>query len=133
MSPLLFNIALSKALRVLGERTESGSFVFEELFATMFADDLLVQEEPRTVIRALEALVLPLAAAGLDIKVLPHCSAAALACAMVISDSELSELLPAKCLTFDIHSTRLPFQRGSLPDCPSSTFLWACTSSCLGK
>ena len=71
MSPLLFNIALSKALQVLEKCPEDENFVFEDLFATMFAGDILIQGETSTVIHTLE----PLASAGLNIKyvkVLPY-------------------------------------------------------------
>ena len=94
LSPLLFNTALSKALRVLEERKEDGNFVFEDLFATMFADDVLIQGEPSKVIRALEAMAEPLASAGLNIKyvkVLPHSTAAAGAYSADFSESKLTK------------------------------------------
>ena len=105
LSPLLFNIALSKALRYLEERKEDGAFVFEHLFATMFADDVVIQGEPSTVVRALEDMAKRLAPAGLNIKfvkVLPHSGAAEEAYNSAFSQSTLSlqesettyELLP---------------------------------------
>ena len=52
LRPLLFNILLSKALRFLEESSEDGNFVFEDLFATSFADDILIQNQINTSIQA---------------------------------------------------------------------------------
>ena len=60
LSPLLFNIALRRVFRVLEQRDDNGCFVYEDCFATMFADDVLLQGDPSTVFNALEALVEPL-------------------------------------------------------------------------
>ena len=68
--------------------------MFEKLFATCFADDIMIQGEPATVIRSLEGMVAPLESAGLNIKyvkVLPHSAAVADAYSLAFSKSELSK------------------------------------------
>ena len=94
LSPLLFNIALASALRVLEERSEDGIFAFQDLVSTSFADDIVIPGDSSTVIRAIEAIVAPLTSAGLNIKyvkVLPHSTDAEKMYSSAFAESVLSK------------------------------------------
>ena len=98
LSPLVFNLALSSATRILDGKDDAGNFIYAELLASLFADDMVLQGCPSTILNALDALLVPLSQAGLSIKfvkVLPHSAKARESFLEAISDSRFSECTPA--------------------------------------